>query len=143
MKPDINEEFTDTDEKISQYLEEYCQEGFIPSWMNAPKLSDEDLFFGGLAKSYLRNLGLSINPRNSLYNRPLKIGFNLNFFDLFSDNGVLNIQVQDTILDCKFVKEYFNMNELYSMIKTRRPDNFFSKLCFNLFCAGLLEEVLE
>ena len=42
VKPDINEEFTDTDEKISQYLEEYCQEGFIPSWMNAPKLSDED-----------------------------------------------------------------------------------------------------
>ena len=42
LVPDIQEEFTDTDEKISNYLEKYCQKGFIPSWLNAPKLSDDD-----------------------------------------------------------------------------------------------------
>ena len=41
-KPNIEVEFTDTEEKISKYLNDYCQEGFIPSWMNVRELSDKD-----------------------------------------------------------------------------------------------------
>ena len=40
--PEIENEFTDTEEKINAYIKDHCQEGFIPSWMHSPKLSEAD-----------------------------------------------------------------------------------------------------
>ncbi len=41
----IGDEITDTDEKINDYLNKYCQKGFAPTWMNAPPLTEEDFSF--------------------------------------------------------------------------------------------------
>ena len=40
--PNIHDEFTDTREKIEKYLIDHCQDGFIPSWMDAPELTAGD-----------------------------------------------------------------------------------------------------
>ena len=39
----IEDEITDTNEKVNAYIKKYCQEGFIPSWIESPYLKDEDL----------------------------------------------------------------------------------------------------
>lgn len=39
----IEDEITDTDEKIINYIQKYCQNGFIPSWFQDPKLDGSDI----------------------------------------------------------------------------------------------------
>ena len=41
--PNIDEEFTDTPEKINDYIVKFCQKGcFIPSWLSAEELVEAD-----------------------------------------------------------------------------------------------------
>ena len=39
----IEDEITDTDQKIVSYIEKYCQKGFIPSWFSEPALDSNDI----------------------------------------------------------------------------------------------------
>jgi len=48
-KPDIEDEITDTKDKILNYIKKHCQRGFVPSWLNEPELTEQDF-------SYLDNL---------------------------------------------------------------------------------------
>jgi len=41
--PNILEEITDTKEKVMTFAERYCLPGFIPSWLNSPDLSSNEL----------------------------------------------------------------------------------------------------
>jgi len=41
--PNILEEITDTKEKVMTFAEKYCLPGFIPSWLNSPDLSSNEL----------------------------------------------------------------------------------------------------
>ena len=42
ITPNIQEEITDTNEKVLLYIERFCQKGFIPSWFNERQLSQLD-----------------------------------------------------------------------------------------------------
>ena len=42
-KPDISKEFTDTPEKINDYINKFCQKDFVPSWLSAEELVEADL----------------------------------------------------------------------------------------------------
>lgn len=42
---DIRDEITDTNQKIMDYINKYCQKGFIPSWFYDPELDEDDLLF--------------------------------------------------------------------------------------------------
>ncbi|MDB9723031.1 hypothetical protein OAA83_03780 [Candidatus Marinimicrobia bacterium] len=42
IEPDIKDEITDTNDKVIDYINKYCQEGFIPSWLNQPELTKSD-----------------------------------------------------------------------------------------------------
>ena len=41
--PKIEDEITDTNDKVNDYINKYCQEGFIPTWIDDPIPSEEDL----------------------------------------------------------------------------------------------------
>ncbi len=43
IEPNINEEITDTNKKVLEYIEKFCQDGFIPSWLNDPQLNKKEL----------------------------------------------------------------------------------------------------
>ena len=45
LKPKIEKEITDTNEKIKDYIINHCQEGFMPSWINEPKLNKYEIEF--------------------------------------------------------------------------------------------------
>lgn len=42
-EPQIEKEITDTDEKILNYIKLHCQNGFLPSWFDEPRLSSEEV----------------------------------------------------------------------------------------------------
>jgi hypothetical protein len=43
--PDINVELTDSDEKVKEFINLFCQKGFVPSWMEEKALSKSDLAY--------------------------------------------------------------------------------------------------
>jgi len=43
VSPRIEDEITDTNEKILDFIQKYCQTGFLPSWFNYPYPSEEEI----------------------------------------------------------------------------------------------------
>jgi hypothetical protein len=42
LEPDIKKEITDTNPKVLDYIDKYCQKDFIPSWLNELELTNTD-----------------------------------------------------------------------------------------------------
>lgn len=40
--PDLNTELMHSDEEVIEFIDKYCQKGFIPTWLYAPELQPED-----------------------------------------------------------------------------------------------------
>ena len=43
VKPNIEKEITDTNEKVLSFAEKYCLPGFQPSWLNSPALTPAEI----------------------------------------------------------------------------------------------------
>jgi hypothetical protein len=43
QSPNIPDEITDTNEKVLKYVAEFCLPGFVPSWLDEPPLTSQEL----------------------------------------------------------------------------------------------------